>query len=69
MRALAFLLIAIGLGGCGSMPDLEPNKMGAEHECGQTSASLAQYNACMQRVDADYREYEKRKRAEGRDGG
>lgn len=63
------LLTVTGLAGCGSMPDFEPNRMGAEHECGQTSASLVQYNACMERVEAFYREYEsERKNADKDDG-
>ena len=57
MKSITVLLLAVGLAGCSSLT-FEPDKTGAEHECASHSAHLADYNACMARVDSEYRAYE-----------
>ena len=42
--------------------------MSAENDCSSYSANLSQYNACMERVDANFRAYEQQKRFEGEGG-
>ena len=57
MKSFTVLLLAVGLTGCSSLT-FEPSKAGAEHECASQSPHLADYNACMARVDSEYRAYE-----------
>ncbi len=42
--------------------------MSAESDCSSYTANLSQYNDCMERVDANFRAYERQKRLEGEGG-
>jgi hypothetical protein len=69
MKAIITLSVALGLCGCASSLTFEPDKTGAENECSRTSPTLAEYNACMERVDALYRDYELHRKLSGKDDG
>ncbi|MEJ2401352.1 MAG: hypothetical protein P8Y52_08155 [Xanthomonadales bacterium] len=73
MRHFSLLVIVALLSGCGTPftfePTFEPNEMGAQQQCASHSANLAQYNACMERVDSDWRDYERHRDQPERDGG
>lgn len=59
---------SVSLCACASLT-FEPSPVGAEHECASHSAHLADYNACMARVDAEYRDYELQKKLDEEDDG
>ena len=48
---------------------LEPDETGAQHQCAAESANLAQYNACVEQVEAFYRDYEVHRRLTEDDDG
>lgn len=69
MKNVIAMVLALGAAGCSAPVAVEGGKMGARNECGETSANLSQYNECVQKVDARYREYELQRRQTGRDDG
>ena len=67
MKVMIAVLLACTLYGCASGITLEPDKAGAEHQCATASPHLADYNACMERVDAEYRAYEIQRKLDDED--
>lgn len=65
---VAILATAILCGGCASAPSVEPSKVGAQNECADLSANLAQYNECRARVDATFEKYERNRKLDDGDG-
>jgi len=63
IKTVLATLVAMSLCGCASMKT-EPNKMGAQQDCAQNSATLSQYNDCSKQVDTFYQEYEEQKSLE-----
>lgn len=60
---------AVSLCACATSLTFEPSKAGAEHECASNSRHLADYNACMERVDSEFRAYEQQRKLEDEDNG
>ena len=60
---------SVSLCACATSLTFEPSKAGAEHECATNSPHLADYNACMERVDASFREYELQRKIEDEEEG
>lgn len=67
--AVFAVLAMFAVGACSTPITFEPDKTGAEHECASHSAHLADYNACMERVEAEYRAYELQRKLEDEDEG
>jgi len=63
------VLVTLPLAACATNITFEPDATGAQHECSAHSANLAQYNECMERVEAFYREYEAHRKLNGQDDG
>ena len=69
MKVPVAILLACLLCGCATPITFEPSETGAQHQCAGSSANLAQYNDCMEQVDAFYREYEQHRKSSEQDDG
>ena len=58
------VVAVLALSACATPPSFEPSKAGAENDCARLAPHLAEYNACMERVDAEYRAYELQRKLE-----
>lgn len=69
MKTILAMLAAAVLAACSTPITFEPDETGAQNECAAHSANLAQYNECMARVEAFYREYEEHRKLSEKDDG
>jgi hypothetical protein len=67
-KKVAILSAMILCGGCASPSSVEPSKVGAQNECADLSANLAQYNECRARVDANFEKYERNRKLDDGNG-
>ena len=68
-RPLFAILAMVAVSACSTPPAFEPSKTGAENDCARLAPHLSDYNACLERVEAEYRAYELQRKLDDEDDG
>jgi len=67
VEGILAILAMLALSACATSVTFEPSKAGAENDCARLAPHLADYNACMERVEAEYRAYELQRKLDDED--